>query len=566
MAGPNILDILMLQERKFKNCIMRDYLAFNTQYTDTTGFPFLETSSREYELQKYFEIRLEHYIRTILFNDFFRLVLESNGAGVYLSEISSDDQTPNRFLTNFEYEKIAGFEFVADFEDATVAYRYTDIEPEAAANLLSDFEDQLVILNFKNSTMPFSDRSITLPNGKIMRVCSLYDFFQERIGMDEYEDFITFLTNIVIEFQEFIGVKSVPKLSPFSLCKFRFEVEGNLKDFIQKIRDFIIADDKIAAMNDPDIARIDYGYHVIDDVNKKKEKYRDAAQRLKELLRTENILDRFEDEALYRYLIGTSDFAKSFITSEYLYKQYDCDDCFDYTAIVSGYLKSIEQLLYHIANFAKDKGYTIRPLKTTKGKRVPIDFSSENDGKFDTTLGSLFHFFQDFKKDLLLVDDTYNSAILDCLDCYRDECRNDSFHKDNNYSWSRVEFIRENTFLLYILLLTCFKLGEDERETQSNLQPIEDDRLERLYHIVVSGEKGVYEFVYMGEEFTFEILQAIHIPNESSFPSFDSFGRIKSIVLSFESVTDHEKIVITRRNVPYEMYFIDENGVKTEIQ
>ena len=34
-------EILSSQERKFKNCIMRDFLSFNEQFKDKSGFPFL---------------------------------------------------------------------------------------------------------------------------------------------------------------------------------------------------------------------------------------------------------------------------------------------------------------------------------------------------------------------------------------------------------------------------------------------------------------------------------------------------------------------------------------------
>lgn len=565
-------DILSAQERKFKNCIMRDYLLFNKQYKDETGFPFLEMTSREYGLQKYFEIRLEHYIRTILINDILRLVLEDKGVGIYKSELPEEDR---QFYTNIEYEKKVGYEFVADYGDSTIMYRYTDVKLEDAEKLLSDFEDQLVVIDWKVPAKTDGEKTVVLENGKELKHSSLYGLFQERIGMEEYETFITFLTGTVIEFQEYIGVKSAPKLSPFSLGRFRFEVEDNFKEYISKIRDYMIADEKIAALKSSDIEGIDYGYRVIDDENKGR--YGSAEKSSKELLRDSQVLIDFEAKKLYRYLIGGADFSKSFITSEYLYKQYDCDDCFDYTAVVSGYLKSIEQLLYHIASFSKGKGYKIKnngqknkngvfPSSVKSGKVYKIDFMEENDGCFDTTIGSLIHFLDDNKSDLLLVDDCYKKMIIDCLNCYRIECRNDSFHLDNNYSWSRVEFIRWNTFLVYILLLSCCKLGDTEWQTQNDLKLIKDDRLERLYSIVASGKKGIFEFCFMGDGYLLEPIKVRHIPDESSYPSYNSVGQIKSVFLTFESVSDQHKVLIMRRNVPEEMYFIEENGERVMIE
>ena len=567
-------EILSSQERKFKNCIMRDFLSFNKQFKDKSGFPFLETTSREYEIQKFFETRLEHYIRNILINDVLSLLLEDKGVGIYRSEILDNNIEDKYFYTNVEYEKKAGYEFVADYDEETVMYRYTDVASEDAERLLSDFGDKLIVLDWNQLAEP-DERCIVLSNGKKLQYYSLYKMFQERIGIEEYQDFITFLTGTIIEYQEFIGVKSTPKLSPFSLGRFRFEVENNLKKYTEKIKDYMKAEDKITSINLSDAPGIDYGYRVIDDENKKK--YGKAEKVSKDLLRNSEFLNAFDEKRLYRFLIGGADFAKSFITSEYLYKQYDCDDCFDYTAIVSGYLKSIEQLLYHIVCFSKDKGYKIKnnghknkqgkyPASVKTGKVYKIDFVTENDGCFDTTIGPLIHFLDDNKADLLLCDDIYKKTIIDCLNCYRIECRNDSFHLDNNYNWSRVELIRWNTFLIYILLLSCCKLADTDCKTKQDFRIIEDDRLERLYDIIASGKEGLFEFTFMGDGYLLEPMKVKHIAAESSYPSYDTVGRIKSVFLTFETVTGHQKVIIMRRNVPEEMYFINAGGNKTKIE
>ena len=567
-------EILSSQERKFKNCIMRDFLSFNKRFEDKSGFPFLKIMSREYEVQKFFETRIEHYVRNILINDVLRLLLEDKGVGIYTSEISDKNLEDKCFYTNAEYEKKAGYEFIADYDEETVMYRYTDVTSEDAERLLSDFENKLIILDW-NHLAKTEERCIALSNGKKLQYSSLYQLFKEKIGIEEYQDFITFLAGVIIEYQEFIGVKSTPKLSPFSLGRFRFEVENNLKKYTEKIRDYMKSEDKINSMNLSDAYGVDYGYRVIDDENK--EKYGKAEKASKDLLRNSETLNEFDEKRLYRFLIGGADFAKSLITSEYLYKQYDCDDCFDYTAIVSGYLKSVEQLLYHIAFFSKDKGYKIKnngqknkqgvyPASVKIGKVYKIDFVKENDGCFDTTIGSLIHFLDDNKADLLLCEDIYKKVIIDCLNCYRVECRNDSFHLDNNYNWSRVELIRWNTFLIYILLLSCCKLGDTDWKTKQDLQFIEDDRLERLYDIIASGKEGLFEFVFMGNGYLLEPIKARHVTAESSYPSYDTVGQIKSVLLTFESITDHQKMIIMRGNVPEEMYFIDENGNKTKIE
>ena len=273
-------------------------------------------------------------------------------------------------------------------------------------------------------------------------------------------------------------------------------------------------------------------------------------------------------------LIGGKDYSRSLITSEYLYKQYDCDDCFDYTAVVSGYLKSVEQLLFHIVCFAKDKGLRIKsngkkmpdgnfpPSSRKEGNVFKIDLTKNNLEYVDTTIGSLIHFLDDNKSSLLAVDQIYRQTVIDALNCYRIECRNNSFHLDNNYNWSRVEFIRWNTFFIYLLLLEGCKLGDTTGEMNEELVSISDNRLERLFYMISSGIEGVFEFVFEGDGLEMETMQVRHVADESSFPSYDNIGRIISVLLTFERITDHRRVIITRNNVPTEIWYVDDTGKK----
>lgn len=50
--------------------------------------------------------------------------------------------------------------------------------------------------------------------------------------------------------------------------------------------------------------------------------------------------------SLYELMIGQSDFADSFISSEWYYDIHTITGVIDETGVVTGYLKSIEQLLF----------------------------------------------------------------------------------------------------------------------------------------------------------------------------------------------------------------------------
>ena len=106
---------------------------------------------------------------------------------------------------------------------------------------------------------------------------------------------------------------------------------------------------------------------------------------------------------------------------------------FDYTPIVSGYLKSIEQLLHALCKSYIDK------------HNIQRDLSDYTFGKYVT----------DFKRDRIFRRELVpaKSIIIACLNSYRAESRNNLFHKDYFNSWDRVEQIRANTIFLYVALL-----------------------------------------------------------------------------------------------------------------
>lgn len=102
--------------------MVKDCLDFNEKCVEQTGFDFLEINSREYRIQKYFEKRLEHYLRSCI-NEVLRTILEVRGVGVHKSELPSALSHRQSFYTNQEYEEITGYEFIADYKDSTVMYR-----------------------------------------------------------------------------------------------------------------------------------------------------------------------------------------------------------------------------------------------------------------------------------------------------------------------------------------------------------------------------------------------------------------------------------------------------------
>ena len=58
--------------------------------------------------------------------------------------------------------------------------------------------------------------------------------------------------------------------------------------------------------------------------------------------------ESFITNKLYQAFCGKEDYSKSFITSEYLFHTVGNKELFDYTSVICGYTKSIEQLLYRL--------------------------------------------------------------------------------------------------------------------------------------------------------------------------------------------------------------------------
>lgn len=117
------VELLNSQAQKFRRAIMRDYWDYRRSAPITSGFTCLELSTKEYQLLKYFEVRLEEYVRRYLLNGFFGRILECRGNGVYPPEVSSKIDSEKHYLTT-EYEEIAGYEFIVDSFPAIGSHRY----------------------------------------------------------------------------------------------------------------------------------------------------------------------------------------------------------------------------------------------------------------------------------------------------------------------------------------------------------------------------------------------------------------------------------------------------------
>ena len=164
---------------------------------------------------------------------------------------------------------------------------------------------------------------------------------------------------------------------------------------------------------------------------------------------------------LYRAIIGKASFADSFVSSEWYYRTHMTYSTLEHTAVIAGYLKSVEQLLYTLVRLSEGTGKQMR--KTHGGMNDFIEFNIENEEQIDMTLSSLISYVRHYSN-IWDVNIHVKNYIADILDEYRRKYRNDHFHKDNINSIEEIKEIREKTILIHYLLLGAMIIKESDKE------------------------------------------------------------------------------------------------------
>ena len=156
----------------------------------------------------------------------------------------------------------------------------------------------------------------------------------------------------------------------------------------------------------------------------------------------------------YEILLGKEDFSESFLTSEWLYKNYVKSKEMDNTFIVAGYLKSVEQLLWKILT-----------LKGCKEEFKGIN-PHTGDDIIKNTLGDLEHFIGNYDNKKiygkLFGNEVYNvqNYLNEVMKHWRKNYRNGYFHKDKINDPNNIKKIREETYFLYMLILGALDLSD----------------------------------------------------------------------------------------------------------
>ena len=321
--------------------------------------------------------------------------------------------------------------------------------------------DLVVKINNKLVAIDLKTSPSVLSNGHALAI------FRDEVSKCMYPTYLVFL---IAEDSSFSGIKELkdlPNLRIMTFQTFIKEVFGNEELQLFNKAMLTYKDDMHIAMgyqiteifNDQNLStlkqelekyliNLDYfaiKQQVSNEIKNQDDKFKDLYDQS-----FNDIVNKFVNGQQFKKMFGNSDFAKSFLTSEWLYKQYKGVDGLDNTFIVAGYLKSVEQLLSYIVH-SRGKGRIISVLN----KETTID-----ENYIDATLGDLEYFITDYNNlDLFEDKNKFFSRYLKAqLALWRTRYRNGYFHKHSLEDLARIKTIREETIFIYCLILGSLKI------------------------------------------------------------------------------------------------------------
>lgn len=440
-----------------------------------SAFPMLNLANEEFYDYAYFERTLEWFVRDYLINDALQKLFEYHKIPTLWPE--------KKNYVNYRTESIENtypFEFIINSKEK-IGVRYTSLCNNEATSLIEKYElDRIIQIRWSdeltNNEIHQDEYSVFTPE----------TFFKQYLTIEEYSIFISKILSAVEVANSEIGFETIPQLSLRYLSDFKNDIsEMILHTDFKTMRFKVLPNSK-----DIDLSEISF------DMN------------------DYNILDKnFIEKGLYKALFGNEGFAKCFITAEYLFQVFKQGHNFDYTSVICGYLKAVEQLIYKLLSINLDypssdklwikknsinmprakyvQDVTVRPNPITT--KLQVVFNKDYKDFFDITLAPMIWFLHD-NVNGWEISEYGRLKVHSFLLNFAAECRNDHFHKDNIDDFDVVVRIRNNTLLLIYLLLGGYKLTGQHLCDLSELG-IVDDSFDRMYKKMQELPKGINKFV-----------------------------------------------------------------------
>ena len=532
------------------------FFSLNDEYSEIKHFEKkLVDNIREYLVLGIFEkifylhnIQVEYPRQAIIIG-------ESNSSRVMRM---SDEDFPFEFIVDnngmrtgylFDYPLVYESEEVRFFE--LIKHQYN----------LNQFE---ILVFYKNTQIERKNKFVPDYRKPYETYISLESFFNKYFSKEEYDLYLTLVRKAVQKANEEIGLHTIHTMSGRNLSNFKSLLSPQFASMSYQKMNYIFSDEQIKSKGV--ISEEDY-----DNLNKK-----------------------FVTAKLYKAFLGNEDFAKCFITSEYLYYTLGENELFDYTSVVCGYTKSVEQVIFKLlqinletpnsTNILWIKAKIPRKFQKTALPTRPnpitnitqIQFSSAYQRFFDTSLSPMIWFLYDNANGWNVSEDARN-YIKRCLDDYAKNCRNGHFHKDNIYDYTTVKRIRNNTILIFYYLLGGYKLTNDVKRDQS-LLGIESDSFDRLYKRMKEIPISIECFIL---QFGFREIKAVLLYNQPS-SNYDDNGSLKpsgiyfcqvnsfndkSLKAAYSSPDSENLIKVDNNNLPEKVWWYNTiNHKRTQVE
>ena len=355
------------------------------------------------------------------------------------------------------------------------------------------------------------------------------EFFEALFSAELYELFVAETRAAVNQAQNIIALEATPQLMPNNILAFKDSVIEELSENKIANRDYVFSKKRYIGL--PPSLTVD-----------------DRA-----------IMHEAFFKNGYRYsLIGKSDFAQSFITSEYLFRTINSGLSIDYTSVVVGYLKSVEQLLYalYISAFRRADGmcywdactknknhfdpalpqYRYDPYDEQCFRMQEKYFHRKRVGTAAPEIGMLAQFLRYYDA-CWNISETGKEYVCACLDDFRAYCRNHHFHKDNigHDKYAKVKLIRNNTIVCLYYLLGAFKFLDENTSINEQLGIMNYD-FENLYRTIWEKHRRLF-WISSADGYS-----GVAYYNGVFAPSgFDASGKLQNAQLYFVKLPDMDR-------------------------
>ncbi len=546
-----------------------------------SGFEVLGLTDDFYYKGSFQEQNLEWRVRDELVNVAFDFLFKTHGYDIRW-RMKNTCSTFGGY-GNKENEEKFPVEFFVVIDGKYIAYRYTPFGADysIAENLPQDFK-----LMYRDTGMDsvykwycidwsgLTEEEIKIRNEKYysngyQNVISLKMLFEEYFSNEEYILFLDKMREALSSAKSMLGFQTVSRIVPDNLFVFKQEYIKQLTD-VENLKYKMVTE-----KGDSRFIEIEIKF---DEDDKK--------------LLKRNFFTNNRKMAL----VGNSKFANSFVTSEYLFSVFEIGASLDYTSVVCGYIKSIEQLCESIIWEVIPKlGLTLYyPARwlTSKEKRELRNAGElkENCGPFKvlmkegnekyfnekSTMKTMYDFFEENKTDVFCIQDEHaQDEIIECLKNYASFDRNGYLHRHNIDDFEIVRRIKNNTVLLYYWLLGAFAMPK-ERELEA--LGVVNNKFDILYRKIAYRHLYKYVIRTMDER----LLKVVRLLESPQF-EYGKHGEVVGAKLCFVEVEKYPKdyleykefvanllegvniITISRDKLPKELWWIENDGREEQI-